>query len=48
MDGCKGKPSTNGTWLYINEDMKIFPNPTDEFLHLQAYKVTNCQYSLSK
>lgn len=23
-DGCKGKPSTNGTWLYINEDMKIY------------------------
>jgi hypothetical protein len=24
LDGCKGKPSTNGTWLYINEDMKIY------------------------
>lgn len=23
-DGHKGKPSTNGTWLYINEDMKIY------------------------
>jgi len=23
-DGCNGKPSTNGTWLYINEDMKIY------------------------
>ena len=23
-DGLKGKPSTNGTWLYINEDLKIY------------------------
>lgn len=23
-DGCGGKASTNGTWLYINEDMKIY------------------------
>jgi hypothetical protein len=23
-DGTKGKPSTNGTWLYINEDMRIY------------------------
>jgi hypothetical protein len=23
-DGCKGKPSTNGTWLYINDDLQIF------------------------
>ena len=23
-DGIKGKPSTNGTWLYINEDMRIY------------------------
>lgn len=23
-DGSKGKASTNGTWLYINEDMKIY------------------------
>ena len=23
-DGNNGKPSTNGTWLYINEDMLIY------------------------
>lgn len=23
-DGFKGKPSTNGTWLYINEDMRVY------------------------
>ena len=23
-DGCKGKPSTNGTWLYINDDLHIY------------------------
>ena len=24
LDGVNGKPSTNGTWLYINEDMQIY------------------------
>ena len=23
-DGVNGKPSTNGTWLYINEDMQMY------------------------
>jgi hypothetical protein len=23
QDGFKGKPSTNGTWLYLNEEVKI-------------------------
>ena len=23
-DGCNGNPSMNDTWLYINEDMKIY------------------------
>lgn len=23
-DGIKGRPSTNGTWLYINDDLKIY------------------------
>ena len=22
-DGCNGKPSTNGTWLYLNEDYEM-------------------------
>ena len=24
FDGVNGKPSTNGTWLYINEDMQVY------------------------
>lgn len=24
FDGVNGKPSTNGTWLYINEDMHMY------------------------
>jgi hypothetical protein len=27
-DGYKAKPSTNGTWLYINDDLKIFNGMT--------------------
>jgi len=23
MDGYQGKPSTNGTWLYVNEEHQI-------------------------
>jgi len=23
VDGFEGKPSTNGTWLYINEEIRI-------------------------
>ena len=23
-DGIKGRPSTNGTWLYINDDLKVY------------------------
>jgi len=25
IDGFEGKPSTNGTWLYLNEEIKIKP-----------------------
>lgn len=25
VDGINDKPSTNGTWLYINEDLMLFP-----------------------
>ena len=24
MDGYHDKPSTNGTWLYLNEDFEIY------------------------
>lgn len=27
-DGCKGMASTNGTWMYINEDTKLFDGMT--------------------
>lgn len=23
VDGCNGKPSTNGTWLYLNENFTM-------------------------
>ena len=25
-DGIKEKPSTNGTWLYINDDLLMYEN----------------------
>jgi hypothetical protein len=24
IDGCAGKPSTNGTWIYLNDDFQIY------------------------
>jgi hypothetical protein len=26
LDGHEDKPSTNGTWLYLNEDFEIYEN----------------------
>ena len=39
FDGYKGKPSTNGTWLYINEDCQL----TDEVVFKANQTIFSCK-----
>lgn len=40
MDGHQDKPSTNGTWLYLNEDYEIY----DKMLFKTNQSILQCNF----